>query len=231
VANSLTPLESEAAWRPVREQILSAGLPVEATNVLFPGEWRLIGPEADLAATRRYVETAVRRAAELGAQVMVFGSGRARSIPEGYPRQAAVAELQAALRLVGDVTAHHSVMIALEPLRQAETNLVHTVPDALEIVRPLQHPQVAVLADFYHFDEGAEPFDDILAAGNLLAHVHLADTGRLAPGTGQYDYPGFLARLRQIGYNQRLSVECRWVDWERESAQACAFLRRMVGES
>lgn len=229
VVDNLRPLESEAAWRPVGQEIEAAALPVEAANVFFPGDWRLVGPAADLAATRAYVDTAARRAAALGVAVMVFGSGRARSAPEGYPHGRALQELSAVLQVMAEAGARHGVTIALEPLRQAETNLVHTVREASELVWPLGHPRVGVLADFYHMDEEQEPLDDLLAAGNLLRHVHVADTDRLAPGTGHYDYPGFFARLHRAGYQGRISVECRWEDWERESREALTFLRRLAG--
>lgn len=228
VTENLQPLVDEAAWRPVRQEILAGGLPVEAANVFFPGDWHLIGPQVDAAATRAYIETAVRRAQEIGIQVMVFGSGKARSIPQGYPEDRARQELQQVLRLLGEAGARHGVTIAFEPLRKAETNLVHTVAEATAIVRPLQLPRLQVLADFYHMDEEGEPLDNLLLPGELLAHVHVADTGRLAPGTGHYDYATFVARLRQAGYQGRISVECRWTDWEREAGQAFAFLKRVT---
>lgn len=229
VARSLCPLEDGAWWRARRAEIEAGGLPILATNVFFPGEWRLTGPAVDAAATRRYAETAVQRAAELGVRVMVLGSGGARRVPDGYPREAAAGQLAALLATIGDIAAPHGITIALEPLRKAETNLVHTVAEAVEIVRPLAHPHVAALADLYHIEEEGEPLDDILAAGRLLAHVHVADTGRLAPGTGQYDYPGFFARLRQVGYQGGVSVECKWQDFAREAPAARAFLERMAG--
>ncbi|WP_023849291.1 hypothetical protein [Ponticoccus alexandrii] len=43
-------------------------------------------------------------------------------------------------------------------------------------------------------DEKAEPFGTLIRNADLLAHVHLADTGRHRPGRGTYDYPGFFAR-------------------------------------
>lgn len=230
VTDNLQPLVEEAAWQPARREILSAGLPVEAANVFFPGDWRLLGPAVDPSATRAYIETAVRRAAEIGIAVMVFGSGRARAIPEGLPRAKALEQLRAVLDMMDEAGARHGVTIAFEPLRKAETNLVHTVAEALEIVRPLELARVGVLADFYHMDEEGEPFDNLLGAGDLLRHVHVADTDRLAPGTGKYDYAAFFARLRRIGYSGRISVECRWVDWERESRPAVAFLQRMTTE-
>ena len=90
-------------------------------------------------------------------------------------------------------------------------------------------PEVAVLADFYHMDEEDEPLSNIADAGAQLAHVHVADTGRLYPGTGSYDYPGFWAALGEAGYDARISVECNWRDFPSEVAPAMAFLRQSHG--
>lgn len=224
VVDNLRPLEDDAAWQPMGRELAGAALPIEAANVFFPGDWRLIGPAADMPATRRYVDAAVRRAATLGVAVMVFGSGRARTIPEGYPRARALQELDDVLQMMGEAGARHGVTIAFEPLRRAETNLVHTVREAAELVRPLGHPRLAVLADSYHMAQEGETLANLAAAGELLQHVHVAEADREAPRAGGYDYAGFIEHLRRAGYRGRISVECRWSDWERQSRAAVALL-------
>jgi sugar phosphate isomerase/epimerase len=64
------------------------------------------------------------------------------------------------------------------------------------------------LADFYHVDEEAEPLSVLSECGGELAHVHLADTGRMNPGTGRYDYVTFFGALKRAGYSGRFSGEC-----------------------
>jgi sugar phosphate isomerase/epimerase len=85
---------------------------------------------------------------------------------------------------------------------------------------------VKVLADLYHIVVESEPISNVVAAEAMLAHVHVADTGRRYPGSGSYPYPELFAALRAIGYDQRVSVECRWEDLAAESKAALAFLRR-----
>lgn len=229
VVENLRPLEDDTAWRPIARELERAALPIEATNVFFPGDLPLIGPSVDLGTVRAYVDTAVRRAAGLGVAVMVFGSGRARRAPEGYPQARALQELAAILRILGDAGGRYGVTIALEPLRQAEANLVHTVGEGAGLVRTLAHPWVGVLADSYHMAEEGEPLDNLLGARDLLRHVHVSDADRGAPSEGGYDYAAFLAHLKQAGYVGRISVECRWDDWARESREAVALLQSLAG--
>ena len=59
--------------------------------------------------------------------------------------------------------------------------------------------------------------------------MHVADTGRFRPGSGSYDYAGFMKGLKQAGYDLRISMEGRW-DYDRfgeEVSAGLAFLRQM----
>lgn len=79
---------------------------------------------------------------------------------------------------------------------------------------------------FSHLEVEREPFDHIPPAGSRLLHVHVADTGRLHPGSGSYDYMGFYRALRKAGYDARISIECNWRDFLREIAPAMRFVRQ-----
>jgi hypothetical protein len=79
---------------------------------------------------------------------------------------------------------------------------------------------------FSHLEVEREPFDHIPPAGSRLLHVHVADTGRLHPGVGSYDYMGFYRALRKAGYDARISIECNWCDFLREIAPAMRFVRQ-----
>jgi sugar phosphate isomerase/epimerase len=46
-----------------------------------------------------------------------------------------------------------------------------------------------------------------------------------ASGSGGYDYAGFMMVLHKIGYDQRISAECRWNDLATDAAPALAFMR------
>jgi len=228
VTESLIPLKTDVKWGPVREEIARHNIPVEATNVFFPRDWPLIGERRDWAATTNYMEKAIERAHQLGVRVMVFGSGAARSVPKGFPLEQAQTQLREVLLLAGDVAGRYGIIIAIEPLRRAETNQINRVSEALALARSLQHPHVRVVADLWHMYEENEPLSDILETKDYLAHVHVADSGRRAPGTGSFDYDTFFAHLRTIGYTGRVSIECKWSDFEQESHCALAYLRDMA---
>jgi sugar phosphate isomerase/epimerase len=69
----------------------------------------------DAARIARYAETAFRRASEAGVEIVVFGSGGARTAPEGYPKKKAIEDFVIALRKVGALAEGHGVSVVVEP--------------------------------------------------------------------------------------------------------------------
>ena len=226
VARHLQPEVDEAGWAPLRRAIQAQPLPVEAFNILLPADLKVTGPAVDPERLGRYLGVAFQRAQALGGQAIVFGSGGARAIPEGFPRDRAWSQIVGFLQRAGDLAARRGITLCIEPLNRGESNVVHSLAEAVELAQDVGHPQVKALVDLYHLFLEAEPMDHIVAAGGWVQHVHVADTDRRAPGQGTYPYPAFVAALRQIGYDGRCSVECLWQDLAAECGPALAFLRR-----
>ncbi len=207
VAGDLVPEESDEIWNEKRDKIERMPLPVEAFNS-FIRSGKITGPEADLDRLRRYVTSALARAAEVGGEIIVFGSGGTREIPEGFSREKAVNQTLDFLNICADVSDHTGVVVAIEPLTKQECNFINLVSEGTSLVNQLSRKGVRVLADTYHMEQEQEPLNAIIDAGPLLAHVHTADTGRYAPGTGGYDHAALFRALALAHYDKRVSVEC-----------------------
>jgi len=219
----------EDAYRSLRT--LTQGLTIrpEAWNVMLPRSIKVVGPDADHAGMKRYVETAFSRAAELGGQVVVFGSGGSRAVPDGWAHEEAARQFDDACGLVGDVADRNGMTIAIEPLNRAETNLINSVYEATVIVRRLGHPAVKLLSDLYHVAQEDEPFNDTGAAASLLAHVHIAAPySRVMPRAGEMDsmYRDYFRVLKRSGYDHRISIECSQPTVE-EAAEGLTYLRHL----
>ena len=106
----------------------------------------------------------------------------------------------------------YAVKAAIEPIRSAETSLVHTVEDAKRYIREVNHPGVAhINGDVYHMQsEESHLGEAILAAGDQLVNLHFADSNRSALGEGSMDVCTIIRALYLIGYNQ----EGRYVTFE-----------------
>ena len=224
---SLIPNEDDAAFAPILAQYQASPVPVRAFNLFLPRDLKIVGPDVDEARMKQYVGRALSRIQEIGAKTAVIGSGGSRNIPDGFPRDEAIKQIVHFMHIVADEAEKTEVTIAIEPLNKKESNVINSVAEGVEIAKQVNRPPIRVLADFYHMDEDDEPLTEIVACKDWLAHIHVADTNRGAPGTGQYPYAEFVDQLRQAGYDGMVSIECRWNDFASEAKPAVEFLRQV----
>ncbi len=198
-------------WKKMLE---ASPVKAETTNVFFPFDIPLVGPEADHKRAREYTNKALARAAELGIKICVLGNGTARNVPEGFDPKEAEQQLMQVLRQTGDIAQTYGITIALEPLREKETNLINTVAEGLALCRKVNHPAVKCLADFYHALCNEESMNAIENAGEMLVHTHLACYNRCMPAN-EADVAlceTWAAALANCGYDARISLEGRFGD-------------------
>jgi len=98
----------------------------------------------------------------------------------------------------------HGVAAAIEPIRSAETSIVHTVKDAKRYLGKVNRPGIAhINADVYHMQsEESHIGEALMAAGNALMNVHFADSNRSALGEGSMDIATIIRALYVIGFNR-----------------------------
>lgn len=213
---------------------LVAGSPVkpEAYNVLLPADLTVVGPAVDRPRLEGYIATAFARIARLTGPgvIVVFGSGRARSVPENFSRDAALDQLAEFLGWLGPSATAHGITLALEPLRRAESNVFNTIGESAAFLAARGITGIHLLADLYHMMEEGEPLSAIADHADLIVHAHTADTGRFAPGTGDYPQAEFFALLRAHTRCDRCSIECTWRDFEQELAPALTAMESALGD-
>ncbi|MBC7235906.1 MAG: sugar phosphate isomerase/epimerase [Chloroflexi bacterium] len=230
VSSALNPLQDDTAFADQMARLEALPLPVKAFNVFAPAQLKFVGPQVDWHQIDIYLQRATQRAAALGGEVIVVGSGGSRSVPEGFNRDRAWGQLIRFLNLAADHAGKRGLTIAIEPLNKQETNIINSYREAVRLAQDVHRREVKVLADIYHFQMEGEPLEDIREGAEWLAHVHLADSGRRHPGSGEYPLRELFALLRDIGYRGRASVECRWGDdFRAESAASLRFLRDLLG--
>ena len=229
-ARAVRPGDDEPAALPALRAAEALPLRPESFNSLIPPTLPLVGPNVDRAALQLYLRRAFTRMAQVGGQLAVLGSGGARRIPEGLPRAQALDQLADALALAADEAGRAGIELALEHLNQGECNVFTSIDECQAFIEQRGLAGLRLLADLHHIEAEQEPLAHVLSAAPLLAHVHVADGGRRAPGVGGYDYAGFMAVLSQAGYDRRISAECGWEDLASQAAGALAFMKaRWVG--
>jgi sugar phosphate isomerase/epimerase len=229
VGDVLCPREGEAKFAQRLSAVKACPLPLEAVNVLFPGDMRLTGPAADFAGAEAYIRTVCRRAGALGIKIVVFGSGGPRRYPEGFDKAKAFDQVVEHLKRWAPLAQQAGLAIVMEPLNLKETNVVNTVDEGADVVRRVGHPNIRLLADTFHMARDGESPDSIRRAGSLLAHAHCAEAAARGPvGLGPENHRPYFRALREAGYDQRLSIEAIWQDFAAQLPAAVAKLREQL---
>jgi len=209
-------------------------IPCEAANCLFPGDIMACDDTFDEKRIAAYLEKAFARAKETGIDTVVFGSGKSRTIPEGFGRDKALAQLEYLCReLLDPIGAKYGITVVVEPLNKKECNIFNTVEESAAFVNKLGLSNVKVLADTYHMDQENEPYTNVLLAEGILCHTHIANPdGRVTPlASDANDYSPFFRSLKKIGYTGRLSIEAgipKDKSTEQALAESVEFLKSIA---
>ena len=221
----LDPEGTDKKFAETARRFERAGIAAETWAFLLPVDMKVVGPAVDLERARRWVGTATRRAATLGGRLIVVGSGDARRIPDGFPREAARRQFSTFLVAAVDEASKAGVSLALEALNRTETNFIHSLAAATSLVDEIDHPGLGVVADIYHMLVESEPYRHLCIPGERLLHVQLADQRRRPPGTGGLDFGTVFTHLNAAGYQGRLAVEASFADFSREGGPSLEFIR------
>ncbi|MEY2410681.1 MAG: hypothetical protein QOF48_3351 [Verrucomicrobiota bacterium] len=168
---------------------------------------RLTEPEASVRRqAQQFISSIIDFAAGFGAPAIV-GSMQGRAEP-GVSREQALEWLSEALEQLGPRAHAAGVPLLFEPLNRYETNLVRTIDEGIELLRPLRTKNIRLLADLFHMNiEEISLAEALRRAGPLLGHVHFADSNRHAAGFGHTDFAPAAEALLNLGYSGHVSAE------------------------
>lgn len=204
--------------------------PAPSAAMLFPRTLALSDPRVPLEAVEQYLDRAlplIARVSEPGGRIVV-GSGAARTVPEDVDEAAARARFAEVLAMTRSMAREHDLEPVLEPLNRSETNLIHTIEQALAFLDEFADRGLAgmrVVADLFHIMREGESLDVVRRHADRVGQAHVADTDRRPPGQGDWPIAAFCAALRGGGYTGPISIECNWQDFGAELGPALAVVR------
>jgi sugar phosphate isomerase/epimerase len=160
------------------------------------------------AATTGYLIELGRACADLGGDIMVFGSPAQRSLERGISREQAYAHAAEVFRGAMPALADRGVTICMEPLTTQETDFVNTCADAAELIAQVGHPNFQLHQDVKAMLAESTPIPNLIAQyAAITRHFHVNDRNLLGPGMGPTDYHPIFSALVQSGYSGWISVE------------------------
>lgn len=208
------PQETSARRRAeILRRVRDAGLSVSALHFIFPAGLQMTAEAAsDRQKVVDHVGSVIELAHDLESRIVVVGGGGMRSTPPGMDKSVAVERVLDVFRGIGRRAERAGVTACFEALNRFETNIGRSFAECCGYLDRIGSPAVRLAGDTFHMnmEETSMPAA-IEAAGASLAHLHLPDSHRLAPGDGHIDFPPILAALRKIGFDGYLSFELFWI--------------------
>lgn len=203
------------------DRLVSEGVVIEVANSFIPPSLPIVSTPVEKLEV--YVDEAMRRLVRLGGRLIIFGSGKARSLG-GDPKN--IKYLENFLALCSRLGEKHGVTVALEPLNARETDFMNYVSEGYELMKRLGLPNIALLADAFHMYCGNEPISNLSACTDAIVHVHVSEPDRTYPGASGGEYlRAFAAGLDEAGYAARVTVECSFSDFAAECTKAYEFMK------
>lgn len=207
--------------------VREAAIPTPAFNLLFPKTMLLLTDEVTDADVAAYLEKAMARVQELGGKVAVFGSGKSRNRPEGMTYDTAFCRLTAVTRLTGEIAGKYGVTIVIEPLNRAESNMINSVAEGAALVAAVDHPNVKLLADYFHMAKDGEPIADIVRVGGVC-HAHIATKeGRRYPAVMEEGFADFFKAMKKTNYEGLVSVEGKTDDMTADGPASLDLMKKL----
>lgn len=203
--------------RELRDIIASEGLEFVGLHWLLVVPFPVHVTTPDLALRERswqYVRGLIDLCADLSPDaagehgIMVFGSPKQRSSTGGIGVAEAVRNYVAGLASVADHAVDRGVTILVEALPHSQSDVIHTMEEAVAVVKEINSPGVATMFDSHNAEDETEPHDRLIEKYyNLIRHVHLNEMNGDHPGAGTYDFAPVFAMLKKLRYERWVSVE------------------------
>ena len=228
--------------REVRDIIVSEGLEFVGLH------WLTVGPEGLHVTTpdenqRRGSWDFVRRLVDLCADlrpeggtggVMVFGSPFQRRTDGAFPVDVAVRNFTGGVRSIAPLLEERGVTFCVEALPIAQSDVILTLDEAVQVVREVNSPAVQTMFDSHNAIDEAEPHADIVSKHwDLIRHIHVneLDGSYPRPGGG-YDFKPVLQVAKDRAFGGWVSMEV--FDFtpgsEKIVTEAHAYLRDRIGQ-
>jgi len=202
-------LDDRAPYERLGKRLRSLGLSATAVTVMGPATDPISPDPAVRKAAVAHLDRVMDRASAFGSEILCGPTHSAIGQFSGQgPTEEEFKHAVDTLRQVAEKAPGHGTRIAIEYLNRFEIYLLTTARQAARFVRAVDHPALKMMYDSFHAHiEEKDQAGAIAACAAETIHVHVSENDRGVPGTGQVDWDGFFAGLKQTGYDGSITIE------------------------
>jgi D-psicose/D-tagatose/L-ribulose 3-epimerase len=156
-----------------------------------------------------FLEAAVEVAAALDSQVLTGEVYTCLGAFTGRPpEKAEIVAVARVLKRAARHAAESGISLGVQPVNRFETYLVNTAAGADEMIDRVGEPNVFAHLDTFHMNVEEKGFrDPVLRLAERLRYVHLSESDRGTPGTGNVRWDELFGALAEIRFDGRLVLE------------------------
>lgn len=179
-------------------------------------------------AITRFIDV-IHYAAQFGQPHLLVGLIQGNLLA-GHSLEEAESNIGAALHDCAAAAAEYKMQLDLEPVNRFEINHHNTIESERSLIKSIGCSNIRLLVDTFHMNiEEVDIGGSIEKAGDLIGHVHLADSNRAIPGKGHFDFTVFFKALKKVDYKGCMTIEALTDASQQEIEQTREFLANTRG--
>lgn len=157
----------------------------------------------------RYLRRAIELTAALGSDTLTGALyTHLGTLTRKPPTEEEIAICATTLRAAARTAAAAGISLGIEAINRYETYLNNTAAQVADLLDRIEEPNVFAHLDTYHMNIEEKSFrGPIELLGDRLRYIHLSESDRGTPGSGNVHWDDVFAGLRSIGYRGRLAME------------------------
>lgn len=226
---------SDTGFQKFKQQVLASPIRCKRLNFFTtpPAEFpdlptlRVVGNDASMDQLTNYVERSLERCKQLGAVIVVWGSGGSRNVPAGFSRDRAWAQIKDFLRMTDSIARAKNIVVAIEPITEKNCNIITTGAEAMKLMEEVGRPNIRMMIDYYQMRSMNENPDIVWRARAGIVHLHFANPKGIWPKDPAEDaeYSHFFSLVKRMNYRGGISIEAKGT-FEQDAAGSLAFFHK-----
>lgn len=214
-----------------------SGLTCEVINNPIPLDQVIADENFDLQFHKEQIKIGVERASILKTRYINFGNGKTRSLPLSGDLEVAEEKNLQFMQMLVDIASEKGITILIEPLAPQVSNVVLSIPEAIDYALKIERPNLGTFLDYRWFVALNHPFTMIDKYAGHIKHVHIDNPDspfptRLIPRLDDgHDYSELFRALKRINYDKAISIEANtFKNYSKDLQEGLHFLETMSEE-